>query len=328
MKRITLSIISSLFIPLCGLAQGPNNSGFYYQNADGKQGKNLKTAMAQVINPHKTLSYASLWDCYYTTDLRPDGKIWDMYSDMTDYRPGTDQAGNFSKEGDKYNREHSVPKSWFNDASPMVTDLVHIVPTDGYVNGRRSNYPFGETDGGTWKSHGGFSKLGSCTTPGYLGTVFEPNDEYKGDFARIYFYMVTCYEDRVSTWNSDMLSGNKYPAFTSWALDMLLRWAEQDPVSEKEINRNNEAYKLQENRNPFVDYPGLEQYIWGNKTNEFFSYDSYGMSGVETIITDQSTESSVYDLQGRKVADSVEDITTLLNGIFIVNGRKIVISNR
>ncbi|MDQ9814329.1 endonuclease, partial [Acinetobacter pittii] len=77
---------------------------------------------------------------------------------------------------------------------------------------RRSNYPFGENNGETYKSKNGFSKLGKCTTPGYSGTVFEPNDEYKGDFARTYFYMATAYEDRIAGWNSSMLAGNKYPA--------------------------------------------------------------------------------------------------------------------
>ena len=69
----------------------------------------------------------------------------------------------------------------------MYTDLYHLYPTDGYVNNRRSNFPFGETKGETYQSEGGFSKLGKSTTSGYSGTVGEPADEYKGDFARTYF---------------------------------------------------------------------------------------------------------------------------------------------
>ena len=62
-----------------------------------------------------------------------------------------------------------------------------------------------------------------------------------------------------------MLSHNKYPAFKDWALQLLLKWAKEDPVSQKEIDRNNAVYGIQKNRNPFVDYPGLEQYVWGDK---------------------------------------------------------------
>ena len=263
-----------LLLALQLMAQGPNGTGTYYQSADGKKGSALKTAMSKIIVDHETLSYGKLWDAYYDTDRREDGSVWDMYS-TSRFKFGQNQCGNYSDEGDCYNREHSMPKSWFNDASPMYSDLMHIVPTDGYVNNRRGNYPFGETNRPTYTSNGDFSKLGPSSVSGYSGTVFEPNDEYKGDFARIYFYMVTCYEDRISSWHSDMLSGNKYPAFTTWALNMLLRWAAEDPVSQKEIDRNNAVYKWQGNRNPYVDYPGLEQYVWGEYTNKAFSYDNY-----------------------------------------------------
>lgn len=275
MKHFMSFLMCSLAV-LSVYAQGPNDSGTYYRNADGQKGKNLKTAFAGIISNHTNVGYDGLWECYKTSDVRPDGKIWDMYSNTTNYVPGGSQQGkNYSKEGDSYNREHSVPQSWFNEASPMKSDLVHVVPTDGYVNNRRSNYPFGENNGEKYMSNNGFSKLGACTTPGYSGTVFEPNDEYKGDFARIYFYMVTCYESKISSWNSDMFDGNSYPALKTWALNMLLRWAANDPVSQKEIDRNNAVYALQGNRNPFVDYPGLEQYVWGENMDMAFSYDNY-----------------------------------------------------
>lgn len=217
-----------------------------------------------------------------STDRREDGKVWDMYSSTTDFTFTSDQCGTYKTEGDCYNREHSFPKSWFNDASPMYTDLFHLYPTDGYVNNRRDNYPFGETNGEQYKSNGGYSKLGKCTSPGYSGTVFEPDDEYKGDFARSYFYMATCYEDRIATWNSDMLAHNSYPAYAKWALDMLLRWAAEDPVSPKEIARNNAVYKIQKNRNPYIDFPGLEQYVWGSKTGIPFDPDNYDGGGEVT----------------------------------------------
>lgn len=271
MKRY-ISFWTLLCVLLQVWAQAPDG---YYNAANGKRGSGLKTALYQIITDHTQRSYKELWTDMQTTDVREDGKVWDMYSATTDFTFVSDQCGNYSGEGSCYNREHSFPKSWFNDAYPMYTDLFHLYPTDGYVNNRRSNYPFGETDRPTYTSHNGFSKLGPSSVSGYNGTVFEPADEYKGDFARTYFYMATCYENRIAGWSSDMLDGSSYPAYTKWAIDMLLRWAAEDPVSEKEIRRNNAVYGIQHNRNPYIDFPGLEQYVWGDKTDTDFDAGNY-----------------------------------------------------
>lgn len=264
-----------LLLALQLMAQGPNDTGTYYQNADGEKGSALKTAMWAIIKDPQTVGYSGLWNAYRTTDRRDDGKVWDMYSSTTNYN-FNDHGSSFPYEGAGYNREHSFPRSWFGgEREPMNSDVMHIVPTDGYVNNRRNNYPFGETTNPTYTSDGGFSKLGPSSISGYSGTVFEPNDEYKGDFARIYFYMATCYEDQIDTWSSPMLSGDEYKPYQDWALNMLLRWAAEDPVSQKEIDRNNAVYELQGNRNPYVDYPGLEQYVWGEYKDKAFSYDNY-----------------------------------------------------
>lgn len=327
LKRNIFAAAMILFA-VCSWAQGPNNSGTYYSNADGKKGSALKTALAGIINQHTKLSYKSLWEHFKTTDKRADGKVWDMYSCTTNYDFDKDRAGNYQKEGDVFNREHSFPKDWFNDSSPMNTDLMHIVPTDGKVNGMRSNYPFGETDGEKYKSNNGFSKLGKNTTSGYSGIVFESNDEYKGDFARIYFYMVTCYENKVSGWKSDMLSGDKYPAFRDWAKQLLLKWAQEDPVSQKEIDRNNAVYKIQKNRNPYVDYPGLEQYVWGDKKDIVFSYNNYEKPTIIELPTEeQPAFVDVYTISGTKVRTKVCRQTAtdgLQHGIYVVEGKKIV----
>jgi endonuclease I len=270
-------------------AQGPYNSGDYYKNADGKKGAALKTALCGIIYNRTERSYDQLWTDFRKTDKRDDGKVWDMYSGISNYIFGTHQAGNYSGEGEEngglYNREHSFPKSWFGASQtvilPMYTDLFHLYPTDGFVNGMRSNYPFGETKGESYKSANGFSKLGACTYPGYTGKVFEPNDIYKGDFARTYFYMVTCYEEKLPDWYANYseskptLDGSKYPGFQTWQLNMLMTWAANDQVSDKEYNRNIAVYDIQKNRNPFIDYQGLEQYIWGSMKDVEFSYDNY-----------------------------------------------------
>ncbi|MCQ2256060.1 MAG: endonuclease [Bacteroidaceae bacterium] len=276
-------LLAFLFAANYAFAQAPEG---YYSNADGKKGSALKTALGEIISSgFNTISYDGLWAAYKTTDLRPDGKIWDMYSNCTNFDPDRGHSGNYHGEGDIYNREHSFPKSWFNEGKPMYSDLVHVVPTDGYVNNRRSNYPFGEVASVNYESNGAFSKVGGCNSAlGYSGTVFEPNDEYKGDFARIYFYMATRYEGQISSWSSPMLAGNKYPAYKDWALKMLLRWAKEDPVSQKEIDRNNGVYKLQHNRNPYVDYPGLEQYVWG--TYKDIAFDSQNYQAPDTTTPD------------------------------------------
>lgn len=292
-SNLFISLLLTLFA-VSTWAQGPNNSGTYYQAADGKKGKALKTAFFNIIKNPDVVSYSGLYDAYVKTDTRPNGYVRDWYSDSTRYRHKIDNKGNYSKEGDMYNREHSIPQSWFSEASPMKSDIVHVLPTDGYVNNRRSNYPFGEVGNVTYQSYHGYSKLGSSKTSGYSGTVFEPNDEIKGDIARIYFYMVTCYEDRITNWTSgtasDVISSDKYQGLKTWCMDMMMRWSKNDPVDSVEIARNNAVQEVQGNRNPFVDYPGLENYVWGDKVDVAFSYDSYGSEGGDSIDVDHVEE--------------------------------------
>lgn len=321
----------------------------YYQAADGKKGAELKTAFFQIISPHEVQSYTpGVWNAINSYDIRPDGKIWDIYSGISNFTPKDDQdkGEEIDEEGVVYNREHAMPKSWFNEGSkatdyPMYTDLHHLFPTDRYVNTMRSNYPYGEIDPSTKptkQSADGFSKFGICDPAiGYTvvngkARVFEPNDEYKGDLARVYFYMATAYEsyknekgaDRSpKDWKSDMLTSDIYPFFTDWALKMLLRWAAEDPVSEKEIKRNEAIYGIQKNRNPFVDYPGLEQYIWGNSMDVPFSYDHYAepATAISNIHREmQPAADRVYDLKGRRVSDDKPR-----KGIYIRHGKKVVI---
>jgi endonuclease I len=244
----------------------------YYDDATGT-GFTLKTQLHNIITGQTSLSYSNLHTYFQTTDAdnyyENDGSVLDMYSenptgsDPYNYAfTSGDQCGNYGSEGDCYNREHSFPKSWFNDGYPMYADLFHLYPTDGYVNGQRSNLPFGEVGTASWTSQNGCKK-GTSSYPGYTGTVFEPIDEFKGDFARSYFYMATCYEDRVSTWSSPMLDGSSDQVYEDWALNMLLEWHANDPVSQKEIDRNNAVYSIQGNRNPFIDNPSWANQIWG-----------------------------------------------------------------
>lgn len=244
----------------------------YYATAYGLTGTALRLALRDIISSARTNDYYALHTYYQSTDIRQDGTVWDMYSDVPNSTPpysypfvACEQCGNYRIEGDCYNREHSWPQSWFNSASPMVSDLFHLYPTDGKVNANRGNYPFGEVARPTSVSLNG-SKVGPCATPGYTGTVFEPIDEYKGDFARTYFYMSTRYYGKDTGWQSNaaVVGADLNP----WTVEMLLRWHGDDPVSLKETLRNEAVYTVQSNRNPFIDNALWAYDIWGFPTGQ------------------------------------------------------------
>lgn len=330
MKHVYTSFLTFTLLTLTATsvyAQGPNDSGTYYQAADGKKGAALKTALCGIIYNRTERGsaddvYKMLWNDFKTTDVRSDGKVWDMYSNITNFTFGTDQdSGNHSYEGKAYNREHSFPKSWFGGkVMPMYADLFHLYPTDGKVNENRGDLPFGETNGSNKNSANDFSKIGVCTYPGYTGTVFEPNDIYKGDFARTYFYMVTCYEEKLPDWvnkgNANITINSS--GLVTWQLEMLMKWSKNDPVSaDKETPRNIAVYGIQGNRNPFIDYPGLEEYIWGSLTDVAFSYNDYQVpTAIMTIKAESANKEDVmYNLAGQVVDKSYK-------GIVIMNGKK------
>lgn len=264
-----------LFSVFAGLAHAQAPAG-YYNSANGLSGAALKTELSNIItNGHMDKGYSGLWTAYKTTDIdkdyENDGTILDIYSekpagaDPYNYTPGTDQCGTYSGEGNCYNREHIVPQSLFNQASPMVADIHFIRATDGKVNGMRSNYPFGKVGSASFTSQNG-SKLGTSVSSGYAGTVFEPIDEFKGDVARMIFYFVTRYQSKLSTFSSgNMLGSSTFPGLQTWELNVLLAWHNQDPVSQAEIKRNNASYTFQGNRNPFIDNPNYVNLIWGSQ---------------------------------------------------------------
>lgn len=256
MKRFTIFFALSLMMMANAtlFAQIPNG---YYNNAEGKTGDALKTALHNIIKGHHVVSYSGLLDAYAYTDCYSDGKIWDIYSDK--HWALTQDCGSYNSEGDCWNREHTWPQSWFNEQTTPRSDLFHVMPTDGYVNNRRSNYPYGEVSNPSWTSSNG-SKLGKCTVSGYSGTVFEPVDEYKGDIARNFFYMSVRYYSEDSGWSTSPMTNKS--SILDWAMTMLLRWSDEDPVSQKEIDRNNAVYGYQNNRNPFIDHPEYARMIW------------------------------------------------------------------
>lgn len=274
MKRTLFSLLLNLAF-VTAFAQIPAG---YYDGTAGLSGAALKTKLNQIItNGHIDNGYGGLWGGYQTTDrdniaqtgYENDNTILDIYSENPN---GTDpytynypggQCGNYSGEGDCYNREHIVPQSLFNSNAPMVSDIHFIRPTDGKVNGMRSNYPFGKVGTASFTSQNG-SKLGNSVSPGYSGIVFEPVDAFKGDVARMILYFVTRYESQLSGFTTgNMLGGSAFPGLQTWELNQLLAWHAADPVSATEIARNNASYVYQGNRNPYIDHPEYVNQIWG-----------------------------------------------------------------
>ena len=285
MRFIRFIALYIVIIVLCPAVFAQRPAG-YYQEAVGKGGHELQVALSQIIDGHCILSYNDLWKCFAQTDVREDSIVWDIYSDnpsgetLTRFIVLRDQCttGGTSGEGQCYSREHTFCQSWLKPSSHTGTttpgsDLFHIYPVDGYVNTRRNNNPYGEVASPTWVSRNG-SRLGTNTFEGAPShTAFEPNDAYKGDIARSFFYMATRYmfEDDEFATDQDMVDKSQ---LRPWAVKMLLKWHELDPVSDKERARNTAVYELQGNRNPFIDFPELVAKIWASDSINPFTADS------------------------------------------------------
>lgn len=278
----------------------------YYNNANNKSDQALMAALHSIIDGHTKRSYQQLWSDFKSTDCNGT-IIIDRYS-TTQYTYSSDQCGNYSGVGDCYNREHSIPNSWWGGSTSdtAYTDLHHMFPVDGWVNNERGNHPFGNCANGVAKGTG---KLGSCTFSGYNGTVFEVADEYKGDFARVYFYFATRYMTRMSNYTSGtgnvVFTASTYLGLTNWAINQLLEWHRNDPVSTLETRRNDAVYGIQKNRNPFVDYPELVEYIWGNKKGSVWN-----PSGAPTPTLTSPTSGSTVDV-GTHTGEGVSKTITV-----------------
>jgi endonuclease I len=310
-------------------------------------GRRLKSQLYNIIKDHTPVTYASIWDHFETTDATFSGHVWDMYSDLPCEPPpyrytfveDQDRGAGGNSENQFFNREHSMPLSWFGGQQTiMATDLFHIFPTDKWVNSQRGNYPYGEVSKPTSTTLNG-SKRGNNVITGYSGMSFEPIDAYKGDLARAYFYMITRYEDEVSQWNfssegNNMLAQNVYPGYNPWVVNMLIKWHRNDPVSQKEIRRNHAVYQVQGNRNPFIDHPEFVERIWADTTtrvNEHLAgqgihlYPNPAKNQVHIESSENIQTIEIIAVSGNRMlingirqTRSVIDISTLRPGLYIV----------
>ncbi len=343
MKRILLSILCAIFtLSLVAKSVTPAASlPAYYESIDGKSGKALFDAVQKVTKTgYSSLGYDGLWDAYPYTDVHENGYVWDMYSDCTWKSINSNHCGNYSNECDCYNREHSIPKSWYGGTtSGPGCDIFHLVPTDGKVNGIRSNYPFGEVSSADYNKHGnkkGTAKsitiIGGNTIAGNTGatisasgTVFEPRDEYKGDFARGYMGALLKWAgdkaftdgEGSKTFTTNFSTGSF--GLTKYGVALLMKWHRQDPVSQKEVDRNNGIQQTQGNRNPFIDYPYLAEYIWGEKAGETLYLDD--------IMTAYDADFVLGESDGSREGGSTVDPETKCTVTWLVNGEEYTAGN-
>ena len=305
----------------------------YYDSLEGKCGVELMRAVKAVAQNHKKITYGSdTWKAFEHTDVKVvDGTEywWDMYSNelvpVSAGRP----------DSNVMNIEHSVANSWWgktkNDA---YCDIVHLNPSNSQANSKKGNYPLAELQSVTWNN--GVTFIGS-PKPGQgggAGNCYEPADQYKGDFARVFMYMFTIY-DNIS-WKSNtawMYDINSELMFRQWARELLLRWSQNDPVSDKERSRNDGIQSQQRNRNPFIDLPDLAEHIWGSKSTVPFSLEGGGGSPEDpkdpeaTEITYSWLSSTATDMAGWTVenielAHEVKDVWKWreYNGNHYLNG--------
>lgn len=277
-KKFTL-----LFLLLISVAFAQIPTG-YYNSATGT-GYTLKTQLYNIIKNHNDRGYGGLYTTYLTSDkdyyYENNGTLLDMYTENpTDseceftYGVNQDDGTLGNAECERYNREHIIPQSVFGSATPMYSDAHFVVPSDKYVNAQRGDLPFSRVNvvyntysNGTKKGN----NLNSGYSNGYNGTVFEPINEFKGDIARMILYFATRYENQVAEWNFSMFNNTSNQVFTSQAINVLLTWHNNDPVNQREIDRNNAIYARQNNRNPYIDHPEYAMRIWGSllNTDEF-----------------------------------------------------------
>lgn len=253
----------------------------YYAPADGLCGSALKQALSTITRQHEVFAYGSLWYHYEKTDVVPgtECQVFDYYS-PTYYEftgLGTAPAG--------ANKEHACPQSWWGSGalSPAYTDLFNVMPSEESANSAKSHYPLGVT-GESVLYRNTRMQVGPSSRSAYKGNVFEPCDEFKGDFARIYFYVATTYADaawgcKESVANTVAFVHEDYPTLQPWIKDLLLEWNAADPVSQWEITRNERVFAEQGNRNPFIDYPQLADHIWGSQLHTPFTLSEAQLNG-------------------------------------------------
>lgn len=295
------SIATLLVVAMSGLTASAQIPSGYYDSLKGKKGAALKNAVHEIIKDADVLSYGSgdghTWEGFYTTD-NDNGYVVDRYSN---------EQRKFSSKGavvSGVNIEHSFPKSWWGGSKNQAyQDLYNLMPSDAKANSSKSNYGMGEVTDATYDN--GCIKVGGSSLGSKI-KMWQPSKEWQGDFSRGYMYMATTYQNL--SWTGEGLNSleqGDYPTLKEWAYKLYIKWAKEDPVDAREVARNNAVSKIQGNRNPFIDFPNLMEYIWGDSVSYAFdpsttlcssSYNGNGGSGdIDPTDPVDPTETVIYE---------------------------------
>lgn len=259
------------FLSLCVIV----NAQTVYSAFQGKCGAELKQAIAENCRPQKYLSKLTgaggVWEAFRLTD-NLGGCVLDRYSN---------EKRSFSADGVSPSTGMTVDcivnVSWWGNSheygDAIAFDLYNLIPCDDDVTLNKKDYPPGDVlvatyDNGVWQA--GYGEIAEEEV-----NMYEPADEYKGDFARSLMYIMTIYS--ASRWSGlgvNFCVDNNYPTLNKYAQRVLLAWHRADPVSDIELTRNDAVEKLQGNRNPYVDNPQLAEHVWGTEAYNPFEPDA------------------------------------------------------
>ena len=243
------------------------------QSLDGLKGKcgaELKDAIGQASRVKRLVAEpvgkGGLWAAFYSID-NDNGCVIDRFSGQSRY---------FGAEGvevDDMKGCHIAPAEWWKDETiygdTLSLDLHNLFPCESSVSLAKKDYPMGEVVNARFDN--GVTQSGVGYISGVDVDLWEPADEYKGDFARVMMYMAVLYPTtRVAGLGINFMQNNNYPSLNNYAKRLLLAWHHADPVSDLERRRNDAVAQIQGNRNLFVDYPVLADYVWGELSDELF----------------------------------------------------------
>lgn len=255
--------------PTYGIVHSTAPTG-YYDSLEGLAGTALRQELQNIIaNPNlvRAHNYGDIVDILKVADQNPlnSNQVWLMYVESPraklDYQTGSVGTG-------KWNREHIYPQSrgGFSNATSEVADGINVwLPTsaDDIATGHADAHHLRAEDGpeNTNRSNKDYGLTGYNGPNGNQGS-------WKGDVARALFYMAVRYN------GLEVVNGDLPDTTVGQIGDLasLLQWNQLDPTDDFEMNRNNYIYTWQYNRNPFIDYPNLADYIWGlNAGQQWFS---------------------------------------------------------
>ena len=317
----------------------------YYTSASGLKGTALKAQLNSIIKNHTEFSYTSsstdVWDILKQTDKDPNNSS----NVLLFYSGRSVNAAQEFNNANGWNREHVWAKSRgdFGTAIGAGTDVHHLRPEDVGVNSTRNNRSFDDCTVCVT-----VMDEGQDTGSKYDSSVFtfEPRDAVKGDVARMIFYMAVRYEGEGG--EPDLELTENIPSNTDKSplhgkLSTLIAWHNADPVDDFERNRNNIIYNdYQHNRNPFIDYPVLVDYIFGTKTNEIWDESATlsikELNQLQFTVYPNPTESDkiyitttsntikniqIYDVVGKQIYSKITtnnavDISSFKSGIYFI----------